>query len=46
MPWLLARGQGLHMQGIIGVLGGSAETLVKASDRRVNRSSQVQAYSL
>lgn len=30
MPWLLARGQGLHMQGIIGVLGGSAETLVKA----------------
>lgn len=41
IPWLLARGQGLHMQGIIGVLGGSAETLVKASDRKMNTSSQV-----
>lgn len=26
---LLARGQGLHVEGVIGVLGGRAESLVK-----------------
>lgn len=46
IPWLLARGQGLHMQGIIGILGGSAETLVRANHRRMNKSPQVRASSL
>lgn len=31
---VLARGQRLHVQGVVGVLGGRAEPLVKANQRR------------
>lgn len=34
IPELLARGQRLHVEGIVGVLGGRAEPLVKANQRR------------
>ena len=31
---LLARGQGLHVEGVIGVLGGRAESLGKTNEKR------------
>lgn len=34
------------MKGVIGVLGGSTESLMKANHKRMNKSPQAQVYCL